>query len=202
MAGDTDSAFLRPTDVLDFDHPAVGALAEDLADRSSDATALAAACFAWVRDSIPHTLDLEGDVKSRPVPCAASEVLAAGTGFCFAKSHLLAALLRANGIPAGLCYQRLSFGDGGPPFTLHGMVAVLLPGIGWYRCDPRGDKPGIATAYAPPVERLAYPASGPGEGDVPGIHADPLETIVAALRGSAATGDLLARLPGVDAATA
>jgi len=39
------------------------------------------------------------------VTCSASEVLREGTGICFAKSHLLAALLRAVGIPAGLCYQ-------------------------------------------------------------------------------------------------
>ncbi|WP_338430147.1 transglutaminase domain-containing protein [Synechococcus elongatus] len=31
------------------------------------------------------------------------------TGYCYAKSHLLVALLRACSIPAGFCYQRLSF---------------------------------------------------------------------------------------------
>lgn len=200
----TDLApFLRATDVIDFDAPAVVALATELAAGQSDPAALAERCFLWVRDRIPHTLDItEGDVGARPVPCSASEVLAAGTGFCFAKSHLLAALLRANGIAAGLCYQRLSLDDIGPPFTLHGMVAVWLPETGWYRCDPRGDKPGIATAFAPPVERLAYAPKVAGEGDVPGIHADPLKSVVAALRGSAATADLLAALPGLGDVTA
>jgi len=36
-----------------------------------------------------------------PVTCKASDVLIYGTGYCYAKSHLLAALLRANAIPAG-----------------------------------------------------------------------------------------------------
>ena len=55
------------------------------------------------------------------------------------KSHLLAALLRANGIPAGFCYQRLSIDDIGPPFSLHGFNAVWLQEYGWYRVDARGN---------------------------------------------------------------
>ncbi|MGC2855275.1 transglutaminase-like domain-containing protein [Novispirillum sp. DQ9] len=187
--------FLRATDVMDFEHPAVAALAREVAagrGAGHDA-AIAADCFAWVRDRIPHTVDLGGG----PVPCAASEVLAAGTGFCFAKSHLLAALLHANGIPAALCYQRLSIDDSGPPFTLHGMVAVLLPDHGWYRCDPRGDKPGLRTAFTPPVEALAYQPKLPGEGDVPGLHADPLPQVLRALRGANTCAELLAILPDV-----
>ena len=78
-----------------------------------------------------------------PVTCRASDVLKYRTGYCFAKSHLLAALLRANQIPAGLCYQRLTIDhppvqgsiDTNPPHTLHGLNAVLLPEFGWYRMD-------------------------------------------------------------------
>jgi len=73
-----------------------------------------------------------------PVTLKASEVLENKTGFCYAKSHLLAAFLRANRIPSGLCYQRLSVYENGPPFCLHGLNAVFLPGIGWYRIDARG----------------------------------------------------------------
>lgn len=62
----------------------------------------------FVRDQIRHS----ADYRPNPVTCKASEVLRHGTGYCYAKSHLLAALLRANGVPAGLCYQRLSVGDG------------------------------------------------------------------------------------------
>jgi transglutaminase-like putative cysteine protease len=62
------------------------------------------------------------------VTCSASEALAAGTGYCFAKSHLLAAVLRANGIPAALCYQRLALDESAEEsqrrFSLHGLNAV------------------------------------------------------------------------------
>src|SRR5437867_9797512 len=100
--------------------------------------------------------------------CAASEVLRARTGFCYAKSHLLVALLRANGVPAGLCYQRLALDETGSAFCLHGLAAVWLPAVGWYRIDPRGNKPGVDAQLAPPVERLAFAARLPGEYLFPG----------------------------------
>ena len=103
---------------------------------------------------VAGTLTLAG--KTNPVTLKASEVLQHGTGFCYAKSHLLAALLRANGIPAGLCYQRLSVNDTGAPWCLHGLNAVFLEDIGWYRCDARGNRPGVTAAFTPPVERLAF----------------------------------------------
>lgn len=41
------------------------------------------------------------DVQDKRVTKTAAEVLEQGVGICWAKSNLLAALLRANGIPAG-----------------------------------------------------------------------------------------------------
>src|SRR4051812_49403870 len=98
--------FLKSTDVIDWQQPEVLALARRLAGGSMEATAKG--CFEWVRDEIRHSLDF----GLNPVTCSASEVLHARTGYCYAKSHLLAALLRASAIPAGLCYQRLSLNDG------------------------------------------------------------------------------------------
>ncbi|WP_223871886.1 transglutaminase-like domain-containing protein [Candidatus Dactylopiibacterium carminicum] len=109
-------------------------------------------------------------------------MLLAGFGYCYAKSHLLAALLRANGIAAGLCYQRLSCGESGPPYCLHALNAVLLPGSGWYRIDARGNKPGVQADFTPPQERLAFDLRDEHEADFPLIHAAPLPVVVAALR--------------------
>nr|WP_320193052.1 transglutaminase family protein [uncultured Desulfobacter sp.] len=67
-------------------------------------------------------------------------VLKYKTGYCYAKSHLLAALLRACNIPAGLCYQRLTIANNKAPFCLHGLNAVYLQRHGWYRIDSRGNK--------------------------------------------------------------
>ncbi len=76
------------------------------------------------------------DAQQNPVTLRASEVPSQGTGYYYAKSHLLAALLRANGLPAALCYQRLTITDV-PPFCLHGLNAAYLPKWGWYRPDAR-----------------------------------------------------------------
>ena len=62
------------------------------------------AAFTFVRDSIPHS----GDIQSHKITHTASEALAEGEGVCYVKSMLLAALLRSQGIAAGLCYQRLA----------------------------------------------------------------------------------------------
>jgi len=56
-------------------------------------------CFEFVRDEIRHS----SDFKLNPVTCKASDALRHKTDYCYAKSHLLAALVRANGIPTGLC---------------------------------------------------------------------------------------------------
>ena len=81
-----------------------------------------------VRDDIRHSWD----VQDTRVSISASDTLAHGTGLCFAKAHLLAAVLRSQGVPTGFCYQRLT--DDGATFMLHGLVAVFLNGD-WHRQD-------------------------------------------------------------------
>lgn len=166
--------FLAPCETIDCTHPAVVACARELAAAHDDRVSIARACFEFVRDQISHS----GDARADILTCRASEVLQHGTGWCFAKSHLLAALLRANGIPAGLCYQRLRKYDEGSEFTLHGLNALWLDDHGWYRCDARGGKPGISTAFAPPHEHLAWPAHAPGEMSFSAILPRPLPLIV------------------------
>ena len=141
--------WLQSTDILDHVHPHVRAQA--LALRAEEEAETARCAFDWVRDRIRHAVDFGIDT----VACSASEALAARAGLCFAKSHLLVALLRACGLPAGLAYQRVRFGE---RFVLHGLVGVCLPTTGWYLCDPRGNKPGIDARFTPPVERLAFEA--------------------------------------------
>ena len=146
-----------------------------------------------MRDEIKHSRDF----NLNPVTCSASDVLHKGSGYCYAKSHLLAALLRANGIPAGLCYQRLSRNDNGEPYSLHGLNAIFLPSFGWYRVDPRGNRKGIDAQFAPPVEHLAFRASLLGEADLPEIWADPLPVIVEALTKHETADALWDNLPDV-----
>ena len=169
------SSFLGNCDVIDCRSPEVVRLAANLAD--VDEIATAERCFRFVRDNIKHS----SDYRLNPVTCSASAVLAHGTGYCYAKSHLLCALLRANNIPAGLCYQRLSINGIGSPYCLHGLNAVCLPDVGWYRIDSRGNRDSINAQFTPPKERLAFTTELPGEYDLPGIFESPLSNIVEAL---------------------
>jgi transglutaminase-like putative cysteine protease len=169
--------YIAHSTYIDCDESGVCAKARELAAASTGELDLVERCFEFVRDRIRHSWDYQ----LNPVTCRASDVLRHGTGYCYAKSHLLAALLRACGVPAGLCYQRLSVGDAGPPYCLHGLNAVHLRAYGWYRLDARGNKAGVTARFCPPREVLAFPIRGPEECDLPGILAEPLPAVVAAL---------------------
>jgi transglutaminase-like putative cysteine protease len=186
-------AYLRRTAILDWDHPSVTKLAADLRSVSSDDVDLARRSFEWVRDEIRHS----SDFHMNPVTSKASDVLIHRTGFCYAKSHLLASLLRANGIAAGLCYQRLAVDEFGPPFCIHGFNAVLLPGWGWYRVDPRGNKEGVNAQFRPPVEQLAFAPRQPGEADLAEIWSDPLPCVIESLEAHTTWDGVLRNLPDV-----
>jgi transglutaminase-like putative cysteine protease len=183
--------YLRATSIINWTHPAVRAVAETLAAGQESTTDIAHRCFEWVRDQICHSVDYQ----LNPVTCMASDVLEARTGFCYAKSHLLVALYRANGIPAGLCYQRLQIDPQLATYCLHGLAAVLLPHHGWYRVDPRGNRPGIDAQFMPPQEQLAFSIEQLGEADFLAVYPDPLPVVVAALQTAPSTDALASNLP-------
>lgn len=171
--------FLRATAVIDWKTPSVVAASRRLRGDETDLRMVARRCFDFVRDEIPHTVD----AGLEAVTCHASAVLEQRTGFCYAKSHLLAALLRGNGIPAGLCYQRFAQDADATSFMLHGLNAVWLQGHGWYRIDARGNRPDIDAQFMPPTERLAFAVERVAEGEVDSceIWPDPLPQVVHAL---------------------
>lgn len=193
MSPAESTIWLAASRIIDWRHPAVLAQAHQLAAGRNGDAAIAAACFHFVRDEIRHSWDY----RLNPVTCAASAVLEHRTGYCYAKSHLLAALLRANGIPAGLCYQRLSIADDRPPYCLHGLNAVYLAEYGWYRIDARGNKPGVDAQFTPPVERLAFAVDRPGEADLPDIHGEPLAVVLQVLENAVDYREVAAKLPDI-----
>lgn len=186
--------FLESTDIIDWRHESVVSLAQELSCDSTDEILVARRCFEWVRDEVEHSVDFQRE----EITCRASEVLAKQTGFCYAKSHLLAALLRANGIPAGFCYQRLSVNDDGSPYCLHGLNAVYLNDFGWYRADARGNRDSVQAEFSPPVERLSFSASAEGEADFPEIHAAPLPCVLDSLANASSVSALCDNLPDVE----
>jgi len=171
------SDYLAGDDLVDLADAGVVALAASLREQAPSDADFARAAFEWVRDRVAHSLD----VQDARVTVTATEVLVERVGLCFAKSHLLVALLRSEGIPAGFCYQRLRAGDS---FVLHGLVAVYLDGD-WHRQDPRGNRAGVAADFSLTGERLAFAVDpGVGELDYPDVLVRPDTGVVAALHAS------------------
>ena len=186
--------YLDSSEYIDWKHPLVIAKAAELAEGYHSDEAVAKRCFEFVRDAVKHSWDYRMNL----VTCKASDVLIHGTGYCYAKSHLLAALLRANGIPAGLCYQRLTVENDSPPYCLHGLNAVYLKQHGWYRIDARGNKPGVAADFCPPIEKLAFPIINALERDFPQILAEPLPLVVKALTQNKTVEQVFENLPDAE----
>jgi len=189
--------YLESSKYIDWKSSDVENMAKELANGLKDELQIANCCFQWVRDNIKHS----SDYKLNPVTCKASDVLAKGTGFCYAKSHLLAALLRANNIPAGLCYQRLSVFENGAPYSLHGLNAIYLKEFGWHRVDARGNKQGVNAQFCPPREQLAFQVVDENEADFREIWPEPLPVVVETLEKYCTYAEVLKNLPDVEILT-
>jgi transglutaminase-like putative cysteine protease len=145
--------YLKATQVVDCDNLSIREKARKITKGTTNDLDAAQAVFEWVRDEIPHSRDIDSDLN----PCKASEVLEAGTGMCYAKSHLLAALLRAISIPAGFCYQVLSRETPLDGFVVHGLNGVFLRPLNkWIRVDSRGNTGRIDAQFNSEHEQLAF----------------------------------------------
>lgn len=181
------SRYLLADSVIDHAHPEVARQAAQLREGRPDDVTFARAAFDFVRDTVRHSWD----AQDPRVTLSASDTLREGVGLCYAKAHLLAGLLRAQGVPSGLCYQRLT--DDGQQFDVHGLVAVFLEGA-WHRQDPRGNKPGVDAQFSLADERLAWPVRPElGECDYVEVFESAHPAVVAALT---STDDVLALCGG------
>lgn len=173
--------YLKSDDYINFSNVYIQNKAKELFQSLSTDTEKIRAAFEFVRDEISHSADID----SEKVTKTASEVLEAKEGICMSKALLLAALLRCAGIPAGLCYQRLTKGDS-PEFgySLHGLNAVYLKEKNkWIRLDARGNKDGINAQFSEDEEKLAYPIrSEYGELDYRYVFSKPNFLVVQAMK--------------------
>ena len=186
--------YLKCDEVIDFYYNDVSKLADQLYSESESETEFVKMAYEYVRDMISHSADISADT----VTCSASEVLKAGHGICFAKSHLLAAILRSKSVPAGFCYQKLILDDETAPVLIyHGLNGVYLREYGkWIRLDARGNKPGVNAQFSIDSEQLAFPIRPEkGEVDVPVIYADPDTEIVKTLQSYGLRSELWDNLP-------
>jgi len=181
--------YFAATDVIDWDHEIVLGKARELGAGANDKFTIVRRCFEWVSNRIDHSIDIEAE----SVPCSASAVLSAGHGLCYAKSHLFAALLRANAIAAGLDYQRLA--DERWNYVLHGLNTVNLPDHGWIQLDPRGRADG-EVQLSGPGDQLVFDDSSPGELNYRLNLAAPLPELVRLLRGARTLASVVDKLPG------
>lgn len=189
--------YLEDTITIDWQTPAVSDCARRLLAPATTPQDGLERIFRFVRDEIAHSFDLDLDLEpdrdhagtrragpDREVACRASEVLRIGHGLCFAKSHLLAALLRFAGHPTGFCYARLVDDERPGRFVLHGFNAVYWSPTGrWILLDARGDRPGVTTAcrLEPPFSLAYGPDPERGESLLALIYKRPARRVVDAL---------------------
>ncbi len=186
--------YLKYDEVIDFDKPEIKALADTLFDEVSSETDYVRHAFEYVRDTYPHSADINAD----EIAVSASDVLKIGHGICHAKSHLLAALLRCKGVPAGLCYQKLIFDDEtNPVYICHGLIGVYLNEFNkWIRLDPRGNRSDVDAQFSIDEEKLAFPVRvDKGEEDDLTVYPDPKAFVIKSMRESKTRTELWINLP-------
>ena len=178
--------YLKDSEILDYHNYKIQEKALELSRNSKNHFETIKNIYEFVRDEIPHSLDIGG----QQVTFKASEVLDNVQGICFAKSNLLAAMLRFLGVPTGFCYQRLTH-EGG--YILHGLNAVFLDNK-WYRLDARGNREDVDAQFSVNGEKLAFPVSKDGEIDYPGIYSKPVESVMIAFKGTETVDELMEKL--------
>ncbi len=186
--------YLKHDDVIDYENEAIMGLADRLFQKANNELEFIKITYEFVRDNISHSADINKDV----ITCAASEVLKAGHGICFAKSHLLAALLRCKSVPAGFCYQKLILDDEtAPVLVYHGLNGVYIQDYNkWIRLDARGNKTGVNAQFSIETEQLAFTVrSKMGEEDSFIVYSSPDIKILEKLRNSKTRTKLWNNLP-------
>lgn len=186
--------YLFELDVVDFSHPLIVKKANDLLSEPISELEAVKKVFEFVRDKIAHSFD----IQSSRVTCRASEVLYYEHGICYAKSNLLAALLRSRGIPTGFCYQLLTKGDTPDTgYCIHALNAVYLETLQlWIRLDARGNKEGVNAQFSISEEKLAFPIRKDyNEKDFPIIYKEPNARTMLALKQQSDCEALYCNLP-------
>ncbi|MCX7923102.1 MAG: transglutaminase family protein [Clostridia bacterium] len=177
---DNLSNYLLATKYVDFDKQIIQDKVKELFYGNLDEVEKVRIAFEYVRDEISHNWDIQSERVTR----TASEVLAYKEGICYAKSMLLAALLRCQGVPTGFCYQRVSLGDTpGKVYAIHALNAVFLTSINkWIRIDAHRNINGKKPQFSIDEELLAFSIRAEyDEIDYPTIFANHTEIITQTL---------------------
>lgn len=147
--------YLCETEYIDFSNPLIKEKVNELRKEAMNSMDYMKRAYLFVRDEIVHTWDAKETIVSKK----ASDVLRNKTGICWTKSCLLAALLRANGIPAGISYQKLTRADedAGEGYIIHALNTVFISELDrWIRLDARGNRDKVHAEFSIDEERLAF----------------------------------------------
>lgn len=186
--------YLESSKVVDYHSKDIHLLAVQIKNDSSSKIEIIKMAYEFVRDNVSHSADINGEI----VTCKASDVLKSKEGICYAKSHLLAAILRALGIPVGFCYQKLVLEDDIKLWIIiHGLNAVYIEELNkWIRLDARGNKEGVNAEFRIDEEKLAFPVrKALGEEDIPIIYSKPDDNVIRALSSYKTVEELFYNLP-------
>lgn len=215
MNSTVDERYLRPTGIIDSDHPEVLDQATKTAGDSRSPVEKAVKIYYYVRDTVWY------DPYSPfylPEHYRASRVLKRGRGFCVPKASLLCAMGRALSIPSRVGFatvrnhlatrQLIAF-MGSDRFVYHGYTEFFLQGK-WVKATPAFNKTLCERHQVAPLEFdghtdsvfqpfnlnqkqfMEYVADH-------GTHADiPVETIVAAWKEAYGEARVLAWIEGLE----
>lgn len=150
-----DKDYLSETECIDYNNSIIQEKVKELKLNSDSQLKYIENAYKFVRDEISHSWDIKSEVVSRK----ASEVLINRTGICWTKSSLLAALLRANGIPSGFSYQFLTRADDNADegYIIHALNTVFISELNkWIRLDARGNKESVHADFCLDEEKLAF----------------------------------------------
>jgi transglutaminase-like putative cysteine protease len=173
--------YLLELNEINYSNPLIKSKVDELFNPSQTEIEKAKVAYEFVRDEISHSWDIQGN----RVTCNASDVLAYKEGICYAKSNLLASLLRSQGIPTGFGYQRLMLFDTPEKgYCIHALNAVYLRSLNkWQRLDARGNKKGIDAQFSIDEEKLAFtPQERFDEKDYPVIFVKPHPKTISVLK--------------------
>lgn len=181
LESDDINDYLKESNEVDYSNPIIQRKAEELFKTNQTDVEKIQNTFEFVRDDVSHSWDIQDEL----VTCHASEVLSYQKGICYAKSNLLAALLRSQGIPTGFCYQRLMIFDTPEKgYSLHSLNAVYIKSLNkWIRLDARGNTEGINAKFSTGKESLAFSVNPEiDEIDYPIIFVEPNRKTIEVLR--------------------
>jgi len=141
LEADDPETYLLPSRFIDSDAPAIVAYAHQAAGDAQDDVDKARRMYFAVRDDLRYDPFL---IDYRPAFFTASSTLERRTGFCTTKAVVLAAVARAEGIPARLGFAdvrnhltspRLKKIMGTDLFAYHGYTELYLGGK-WVKATP------------------------------------------------------------------